>query len=218
MAKGKKYRSAEIISAEMLGRVGNMRYREYAQDILNSGRHLLALISDILDMSKIEAGKLELHDEAVPLASVAATCLPLVRERAIELGVEVVLAIPEKLPDLRADVTRLKQILLNLLTNSVKFTPMGGRVSVTAAREPDGGLAFSVADTGIGMTRENIALALQPFHQIDNSTAKRFEGTGLGLPLVKRLVELHGGTIEIESAVAHGTTVTVRFPAERVLG
>jgi PAS domain S-box-containing protein len=208
---------SEVISRELLGQLGNPRYREYAEDILRSGRHLLEIISDILDMSKIEAGKLELHEEEIELPDLARTCLPFIRQRAEEAGVEIEFDLPADLPRLRVDDTRLKQILLNLLTNAVKFTPSGGRVSLSAARQPDGALCITVRDTGIGMDKAGVALALQPFHQIENPAAKRFEGTGLGLPLTKRLVELHGGTIEIASTLGSGTTVTVILPAARIL-
>jgi PAS domain S-box-containing protein len=207
---------SEVIKDEMFGPIGNPRYREYAEDILRSGRHLLELISDILDMSKIEAGKLVLHEEPIKLDEVVESCLPLVRQRAAESGVALKVEVPAALPALFADETRLRQILLNLLTNAVKFTPHGGYVRVGGHLAPGGAFVLEVEDSGIGMSQQDIALALLPFHQIDNASAKRFEGTGLGLPLTKRLVELHGGVIEIDSALGRGTTVTIRFPASRM--
>jgi PAS domain S-box-containing protein len=203
---------SEVISQELLGQLGNPRYRDYALDILNSGQHLLELINGILDMSKVEAGRLELRVDLVSLPRVVAGCLPLVRERAAEGAVTLDIALPDGLPELMADEIRLKQILLNLLTNGIKFTPRGGSVRVTAGVESDGWIALKVIDTGIGMSRDDIALARQPFHQIENSTTRRYEGTGLGLPLTERLVELHGGRLLIDSALGEGTTVTVRLP------
>jgi two-component system, cell cycle sensor histidine kinase PleC len=203
---------SEVISQELLGELGNPRYRDYALDILSSGQHLLELINGILDMSKVEAGRLELRVDLVALPGIVAGCMPLVRERAAEGLVALEIDLPDGLPELMADEIRLKQILLNLLTNGIKFTPRGGTVRVTAGVEPDGWIALKVIDTGIGMSREEIALARQPFHQVENSTTRRYEGTGLGLPLTERLVELHGGQLRIDSAPGQGTTVTVRLP------
>jgi two-component system cell cycle sensor histidine kinase PleC len=169
-------------------------------------------------MSKIEAGRLELSPSRVSLASVVEACLPLLRERSGEAGVALAVDLPPALPDLMAEEIRLKQIVLNLLSNAIKFTPSGGSVQLAAAIEPGGGLAIRVNDTGIGMSAEQIALARQPFHQVDNATTRRFEGTGLGLPLPERLVELHGGRLEIESAPGRGTRVAVRFPARLAIG
>ena len=192
------------------------KYRSYAADIHSSGEHLLALISDILDISKIEAGRLELHEERITIEALAARCLRLVAPRAEQAGIAVRLRVPPDLPAVRADDMRLKQAMLNLLSNAVKFTPPGGSIEIAAALTEAGSLDITIADTGIGMRPEDIPVALEPFRQIDSKITRNYGGTGLGLPLARRLLELHGGRLEIESAVGGGTTVTMRLPRERV--
>lgn len=208
---------SEILRDELLGPLGDARYREYAGDILGSGKHLLEVINDILDLTKIETGHLELDEQPVDVESILAACERFVAESARRAGISLKVVAPQDEVALRADPTRLKQILLNLLSNAVKFTPAGA-VTLTTGTEADGGFFFKVADTGIGMSKENMAKALLPFQQIDNSLARRYEGTGLGLTLTKSLAELHGGTLTLESAVGEGTTVTVRLPAWRLDG
>jgi PAS domain S-box-containing protein len=202
---------SEILRDELLGPLGDARYREYAGDILGSGKHLLEVINDILDLTKIEAGHLELDEQQVDVESILAACKRLVAESVRRAGISLHIVAPEDEVSLRADPTRLKQILLNLLSNAVKFTPSGS-VTLTAGADERGGFFFKVQDTGIGMSAENIAKALLPFQQIDNSLARRYEGTGLGLTLTKSLAELHGGNLKLESAVGRGTTVTVHLP------
>jgi signal transduction histidine kinase len=207
---------SDVMQSELLGPLG-ARYRSYAQDIQQSGEHLLKIINDILDLSKIEAGRLTLHEEVVDPAAMARDCARLVRARAEEAGVTLQLRMPADAPrQLSADAVKLKQILLNLLSNAVKFTPRGGRVEVALLRGSAGNLEIAVRDTGIGMSESEIAIALQPFRQIESTFARTHEGTGLGLPLTKALVELHGGSMRIESRPGDGTTVTVAFPVERV--
>ncbi len=189
---------------------------EYVEDIRSSGTHLLGVISDILDMSKIETGKLELRESDVDLADLVQSCLPLIRERAREAGVALHTDLPPDPGLIRVDETRFRQIVLNLLSNAVKFTATGGTIAVAAACGRDG-LVLKVQDTGIGMSEAEIAVALQPFRQIDNSLARRYEGTGLGLPLARELVRLHQGELIISSTPGIGTTVTIRLPATRVL-
>ncbi|WP_158043782.1 PAS domain-containing sensor histidine kinase [Skermanella pratensis] len=208
---------SEIIKNEMFGPAGRPEYVEYARDIHESGTLLLALINDILDMSKIEAGKKELQDTVVDIGRVARNCVRLVEARAQFVGVAIAIDLAADLPPVRAEELALKQIIANLLTNSVKFTPKGGRVLVSAGVEPDGGLAVAVADTGIGIAPEDIKKALEPFGQVDSSLNNKTQGIGLGLPLARSLVALHGGTLSIESEPGRGTTVTVRLPAERVI-
>ena len=208
---------SEVIAEEMLGAVGNARYREYAADIHHSGHHLLRLINDVLDMSKIEAGKLLLREDRIDIAHAIDSCLPLVRHRADEARVTIRTRVPSDLPLLIADETRLQQIVINLLTNAIKFTRRDGLVTVGAACRAADGLAITVRDTGIGMSPDDVAQALVPFQQIENSVNRQGEGTGLGLPLAKRLIELHGGRMDIESAPERGTTIIARFPPERVL-
>ena len=193
------------------------RVHEYIGDIHACGQHLLNLINGILDISRIQAGKLQLREEPVAIGETVATCFMLTGQRAAETGITLRREIPDDLPDLLADATRLKQILLNLVSNAVKFTPDDGIVTVAAARAEGGGLTITVSDTGIGMSEADLAVAMQPFQQVDSSLARRYEGTGLGLPLAKAFVELHGGTLTITSAVGRGTTVRIAFPAARTL-
>ena len=207
---------SEIMRDALMGPIDN-RYREYAQDIHDSGQHLLRLIGDVLDLSKIGAGRLELHDEAIDLGQLLHTCQRLISERAREGGVTVEIDVARDLPVVLADPLRLKQIVLNLLSNAVKFTPEGGRVTARAAPDAEGGVSVTITDTGIGMTPADIAIALEPFRQVDNAMSRRYEGTGLGLPLAKQLTELHGGTLEIASQPSVGTTIRARLPASRVL-
>ncbi len=208
---------AEIIMDEVLGPAGNEKYRGYAKDINDSGQHLLKIINDILDLSKIETGQAALFVEDIDVPEVLRDSLRLIRERARSAGVDLVADTDSQvLPKLRADRRMLKQILVNLLSNAVKFTPEGGRVTVSAHCDPGSGYALSVADTGIGIAFDDIPKALARFEQVDAKLDRRYEGTGLGLPLSKALVELHGGSLELESEVGVGTTITIRFPAGRV--
>ncbi len=206
---------SEMIESGVFGPVGSAKYLEYATDINESGQHLLELINDILDLAKIENGKLELDEQIVDVSKVAKSCLTVIKERALEGGLKVKHRLPKNLPALWADERKFKQILINLLSNAVKFTPEGGRVSLETVVEPDQSLAIKVCDTGIGIAAEDIGKALAPFTQVDSKLTRNYEGTGLGLPLSKALVELHGGALELESEVDVGTTVTVRFPPER---
>jgi len=207
---------SELIVAETLGPIAKP-YREYMQDVLNSGRHLLEVINDILDLAKAEAGQLALNDEALELKSVVDGVVRLMRERAMRSRLELNASVPASLPPLRADPRKLRQILLNLISNAIKFTPGGGSVSVAAEREVwdgvPGDLVLSVTDTGIGIAPEDIATALKPFGQVDGTLSRKYAGTGLGLPLTRAMVELHGGTIEIQSEVNRGTAVLVRLPS-----
>jgi signal transduction histidine kinase len=208
---------SEIIKSETFGPVGSAQYRGYAEDIHASGQHLLDLINDILNLSKVEAGSEELHEEDVDAAAVAQSVLRLVQQRAKKGGIGLELDIPNDLPPLRADERKLKQILVNLLTNAIKFTDSGGRVTLKTRIGADGGYLFQVIDTGIGMAPEDIPKALSQFGQVAKDLDRRQEGTGLGLPLAKSYAELHGGRLDVHSRVGVGTTVTVRFPAFRVV-
>jgi signal transduction histidine kinase len=206
---------SEIVAGELFGPTG-ARYVEYAHDIHSSGIHLLSIIGDVLDLSKIEAGQRALTESVVDLYEAAEASLRLVRGRAENGHIRLVNGVPRGLPRVNADERAVKQILLNLLSNAVKFTPKGGRVAVGAELRGDGSLAISVDDTGIGIAAENIPRALAPFSQVDSSLSRRYEGTGLGLPLVKSLIELHGGTLELESEEGKGTLAAIVFPADRV--
>jgi PAS domain S-box-containing protein len=207
---------AEVIQGEMFGPAGTPKYVEYARDIHFSGRHLLELINDILDLSKIESGKLELREEAVDVGAAVEECLTLLRNRAQKSAVALVTDVAGGLPMLTCDARALKQVLLNFLSNAVKFTPAGGTVTTGTARAADGGLTLWVRDTGIGMKATDIATALSAFGQIDSKIARQHKGTGLGLPISKSLIELHGGTLTVVSAPGAGTTMTAHFPAARL--
>lgn len=206
---------AEVIEGQLLGEIGNPKYRAYANDIRESGQHLLSLINDILDHAKIEAGRRELHEEWLRLADLIHGTVRLVRERAHDRGIVLDVQPADGLPRVFADQRGIKQILLNLLTNAIKFTPENGRVAVRAEVDADG-LWLEVADTGIGIAEADIEKAMAPFGQADNWLTREHEGTGLGLALCKQLAELHGGTLTLDSAPGEGTCVRVTLPAERL--
>ncbi len=187
---------------------------EYVTDIRQSGEHLLDLINDILDLSKIEAGKLELSETDIDIEEQIAKSLPFVKEQATVTGVAVKLAPANEAISVRADERMFRQILVNLLSNAVKFTPKGGTVTISSIRSSDGGLSIQVTDTGLGMPTEDIPKALEPFEQ--TTSGKGTGGVGLGLPLANGLAMLHGGSLSIESAPGRGTTAAVNFPAERI--
>jgi signal transduction histidine kinase len=208
---------SEVLKLEQFGPLGAPSYKEYAADIHGSGEHLLSIINDILDMARIEAGKVQLDEGEIDLLDVAAQCMRLVRERASRGGVELSVELPADLPYLRADARAMKQILLNLLSNAVKFTDAGGRVTLSAELTEDGGLAIVVSDTGIGIAPEMQARVLEAFTQADGGRNRRYEGTGLGLPICRGLVALHGGELGLRSAPGEGTLVSVRLPAARLL-
>ena len=209
---------SQMLEGEFFGSLGSDKNREYAGDIGHSGRHLLRIIGDILDVSRIEAGALELDEETVDVHAIMDSCTVMIRERAGAAGVALEVGVADGLPALRGDSTRLKQILLNLLSNAVKFTPEGGRVVVDVALDSEGAVAFRVTDSGVGIDGEDLMSVLQPFSQAGDIMTRTHEGTGLGLSLAKSLTELHGGTLDIDSEPGVGTTVTVRIPAERVVG
>ncbi|HZT51123.1 MAG TPA: ATP-binding protein, partial [Stellaceae bacterium] len=207
---------ADILKGEVFGKLGDKRYADYAGDIRDSGLHLLRLINDVLDVSKIEFGKIALADDTVDVASVVQACVRLMRDRADAASVTVSQSLPTDLPLVQADELRLKQILLNLLSNAVKFTPPGGAVTISADAGAQG-LRIVVEDTGIGIAPRDLATALRPFGQIDSRLARKYQGTGLGLPLTKSMTELHGGRLEIESTPGVGTKATVWLPPERIV-
>ncbi|MCW5771511.1 MAG: PAS domain S-box protein [Rhodospirillaceae bacterium] len=208
---------SEIMDRQMFGRVGVPRYQDYIRDIRDSAQHLLRLIEDILDLSKAEAGKMEIDETDIDLGgSIRSACLML-RERAMRGGVTLQEEVPAELPSFRGDRRRIRQVLLNLVSNAVKFTPKGGAVVVSAASNAAGGLELRVSDTGIGISADDLQRVFEPFVQIGRAKELSGEGTGLGLPLCKELVELHGGTIALESEVGRGTIVTASFPPERTV-
>jgi signal transduction histidine kinase/HAMP domain-containing protein len=202
---------SEIISGELFGKLGNAQYLDYSKDILNSGRHLLAVINDVLDLVKSESGKMSLKSQELDMCAMLEDCVAMMREQCRQAGLTLTLCgLDQELP-LSGEPAKLRQIFLNLLSNAVKFTEAGGEIILAAAATPDT-IRVCVTDTGIGMSPEDIEIALQPFGQVDNRLERRYEGTGLGLPLTKSLAELHGASLVIESARGHGTKVIVTFP------
>ena len=208
---------AEIIKDQLFGPVGQAQYVEYAKDIYDSGGLLLSLINDILDMSKIEAGKRDLAEADLDMAKLVKSVGVLVDSRAKLGKVKLIWDIPKDIPVLRGEERAMKQILTNLLTNAIKFTPENGNVTLGASVDDSGNMRITVSDTGIGIASEDIAVALAPFGQIESALSRKHQGTGLGLPLTKALVELHGGVLDLQSKLGEGTVVTLIFPAERVL-
>ena len=208
---------SELMLVSDLALDGNPQHRGYLEDIHTSGLHLLSLINDILDLSKIEAGAEELDDDALDVGELATSVLRVVRQRAEKSGLRIERSQDEGLPGLRADERKLKQALLNLLVNAIKFTPAGGTVRLDIRCDATEGYVFEVSDNGIGMTSEDIPTALRQFGQIDSALNRKYEGTGLGLPLTKAMVEMHGGSLEVRSTLGAGTTVTLRLPASRIV-
>jgi len=208
---------SSVVKEQMFGPVGTPKYQEYATAIHESGEHLLAIINDLLDVSAIEADRLELQIGACDLDRLTESTIRLVAPRAAAVGIELTRRVDMGEATVMADERRLKQIMLNLLSNAIKFTGRGGRVALTAEGDGKGGLVVVVSDTGIGMDEEGIATALERFGQVDGGLNRRREGAGLGLPLTKGLVELHRGTLAIDSAPGQGTTVTVTLPPAQAL-
>jgi two-component system cell cycle sensor histidine kinase PleC len=206
---------SELIQDQAPARPGSPPIAGYAADIWSSGRHLLELINTILDISKVESGTATLTESVFPVADLARSSLVHVRAQAEASNIAIDLRVPDCLVRIRADRTRLLQVLVNLLSNAVKFTPHNGRIVLCVTESETGQPVFSVADTGIGMTQAEIEIALEPFGQVDNTFSRSFEGTGLGLPLARKLVELHGGRLELTSVKGKGTTAKVILPAER---
>lgn len=207
---------SQIMKDEVSGPLGNEQYKDYIKDINNSGSHLLSLINDILDYSKAEANRLELEEVDVDLNKIIKSCVRFVLPRAEEAKVNLLEKMPKEHIILKADSKRLKQILLNLLSNAVKFTPENGNVTLMARINNDGSLTIEVSDTGIGIAQQDISKAMATFGQVDSKLSRRYEGTGLGLPLTKKLTELMGGVFEIKSEVGLGTTITLSFSKEKL--
>lgn len=207
---------SEMMQREALGPVGSTRYRAYADDINRGGMHLLDLVNDLLDLSRIEAGKMELAEDFVDMDRLIADCLVLVRDMAARRDVELAVDKDARLPPIYADERKLKQILINLISNAIGFTSSGGSVEIVAAIAASGGLEVSVRDSGVGMKPEDISRIFEPFGQPRHMRQGDRPAAGLGLPLSRKLAELHGGALEIESTAGRGTTVLLRIPAERV--
>ncbi len=206
----------ELMQGALFGPLGHPKYDEYVGDVNKSGKHLLALINDVLDLSKLDAGKAQLREEAISLheaiTDVCRSLQPLAADGALTLAV----TLPPGLPRLYADQRRIRQIILNLASNAVKFTPPGGTVTISAS-ERDGAVILEVRDTGIGIAKADLPVVMERFGQVDAYVSRKCQGTGLGMPLAKQLVEIHDGTFDIQSAPGAGTTVTVTFPRERTV-
>jgi PAS domain S-box-containing protein len=213
--------NAIIGFSEMLehGFVGALipRQQAYVHDIQVSGRHLLGIINDVLDLAKVEAGMLDLRETEVDVGALLDACLRLIRDRAAKGGVTVATDVPADLPRLFADELAMKKVVINIVGNAVKFTPAGGRIDVRAGLDAAGGMRIDIADTGIGIAPEDIPKALQPFGQVGSTLTRAHEGTGLGLPLSVSIMERHGGGLELRSTPGRGTTVSLRLPASRTI-
>ena len=206
---------SEVMRDEIFGPVGSAQYREYAKNINESGQHLLDLINDVLDISKIGAGKDELDESEMSIPTVVESVRNLLLPRSEKGQVALLINLGDELPRFRADERKVKQVLLNLIVNAIKFTNPGGRVTINVWSDLNGSIVFQIVDNGIGIAPEEVKTALSEFGQVDSSLARKYEGTGLGLPLAKALVELHDGTLKLKSKVGLGTTVTVHFPRAR---
>lgn len=208
---------SEVLMMQLFGPLAD-RYRGYAGDIHQAGKHLLSLINEVLDLSKVEAGKFELHEETINLPELLRGCLHLIEDRAERAKVSLAENVAPSLPMLYADARLIRQILLNLLSNSIKFTPEGGHVVASIRFDGDGWIRIAVQDNGIGIAPHDIGRVLEPFGQVASEQALQYqnESTGLGLPLARRFTELHGGRLVLESMVGSGTTITIALPPDRV--
>ncbi len=208
---------SEIMVSEMMGPLGNEQYKGYVGDISESSQHLLILINDILDASRIEAGQMTLNEETVQPETLIQSIQRLIAPRVERAALRLEVNLDARGTSLYIDKTKISQVLINLISNALKFTAEGGKVELRGTLAEDGTFVFQISDTGIGIASEDIPKAMAPFGQVDTRLSRKFEGTGLGLPLAKALTELHGGDFEIESQPEVGTTVTVRLPARRVV-
>jgi signal transduction histidine kinase len=199
-----------------IGGTLNEQHRQYIEHIHESGTHLLTIISDILDLSKIEAGQFKLHEGEVAIPALVESCIQMVRDRAQGKSLRLVTDIRKDMPGLVADPVRIKQILLNLLSNAIKFTDKGS-VTLAASFDPETGFRFTVTDTGIGMTKDELATAQELFGQVEDAYTRNSDGTGLGLPIARHLAELHGGTLELTSTKSEGTCAMVTLPPSRAV-
>lgn len=206
---------SEILRSEAFGKLGHENYKEYSVDIHSAGEHLLHVINDVLDVAKIEAGQLDLNERSVSIQDVMASCFRMLSVRANEAEVILIADIPDNLPCIYADETRIKQIFVNLISNAIKFTGANGKVTVSAELCDDNSLCAKITDTGIGIAQEDIQRVLSRFGQVQTTYARTNEGTGLGLTLVQLIMDLHKGNFELDSVLDVGTTCTITFPAER---
>ena len=202
------------LSQILQGDVSEEKRKEYAGDIMWSGTHLLEVIKDILDVSKIEAGEMDLHIESVDLPLLLEECRRMFAERLSSGGLSLDISVADGVESVKADLLRLKQAFINLISNAIKFTPRGGRISVAVSLETPTTVAITVADTGIGIAADDLQRILQPFVQVSHVQERPHEGSGLGLYLVKSIVEMHGGELNVTSQINEGTIVTIRLPYE----
>jgi signal transduction histidine kinase len=208
---------SEMMRQEVLGAVGNEQYRSYVGDIHASGTHLLQIINDILDLSKAEAGKLTLDEGIFDVRDAVRSVAQLTSVRAQEGGITETIDIPPDVPLLRGDERKTMQIVLNLVTNAIKFSPSGSSIVIACRADPRAGLSITVTDTGIGIAEEDLGRVLEAFEQADSSLSRKQQGTGLGLPLVRAMMELHGGSFELKSTLGVGTEAKITFPADRLV-
>jgi signal transduction histidine kinase len=201
----------------MFGPIGSDRYAAYVDDIHFTAKHLLNIITDVLDFSKAEVGRLTVKEEEVDVTQVLEQCLRLLRERAAEFGLRMSLETTGPQVLLRADVTLIKQLFINLVGNAIKFTQPGGEIRARIEHGPDGGCLVKLTDTGIGIAETDIERVFEPFYQVETVLVRKRGGTGLGLPLSRKIMQLHGGSLTLESNLGVGTTVTLAFPASRVM-
>ena len=207
---------SELMCAEKMGPIGSITYRDYARDILDSATHLLQVINDILDLTKVESDDLELYKEVFELGETVTDVVRTVGGQAEKAEVSLHVRVGSDVPMLYSDERRLKQILLNLVSNSIKFTPQGGKVTTNAAISTTRELSITVSDTGIGIPESKFQIALSPFGQVDDGLTRRYDGTGLGLALAKSMTEQLGGKLSLKSKVGEGTVVTLTFPGEYI--
>jgi signal transduction histidine kinase len=207
---------SELIQRKTFGPLANDKYAEYVTYIHTSGNHLLDLVNDILDIAAVESGHLELSEGVLDVGAITEAAFRMVESHAKTRSIDLTRDLGPRLPGLLADERKVKQIVLNLLSNAVKFTPKGGRVSFEARLEDDA-MVLVVADSGLGMDEDGLTKALTKFGQVSSELSHKNQGTGLGLPLVRGLMEAHGGTLELQSEIGVGTTATVRFPNERIV-
>jgi signal transduction histidine kinase len=208
---------SEIIANQMFGPVGEAKYADYAADIRSSGTHLLSIINDILDISKAEAGKLQLEEDALDPVEALNRTMRMFRQRASELGIDLSFRVRDDLPWILADPRLFNQVTINLTSNALKFTPEGGKVSVELGLTSNGDLSLTVQDTGIGIRQEDITRVFEPFVQVEGAMSRSHQGTGLGLPLVRKIMDLHGGSVWLESELGKGTLASVTFPQSRLV-
>jgi signal transduction histidine kinase len=203
---------SELIKGETFGPIKEKRYVGYADDILHSGYHLMSIIDDVLDMSKIEAGHSSPRKTRFDLSEVAGECVRMTAEQARQKSIQFKSDLSKEIPTVHADEKMIKQVILNLLSNAIKFTDANGSVTLRTALEGDENYTITVADTGIGITQENLEIIFEPFRQIDSTIERQHGGTGLGLPLVKAMIDMHGGTLVIDSEIDKGTTIVITLP------